>query len=266
MTLTRTGGTDSTAGAKSFVLSNIQNPNTAGSTGVYGIKTTYSNNVLIDEDASVSADTITAPPAAPGTPLTLTAAPYDTKVYLSWLVPTGTVTDYIIEYKLSSEPTTWTTFSDGTSTNLYALVTGLTNNLAYDFRVTASNSGSLSSATTPVSTTPAYRMTFLSPTPSANSFINTTSINPKADVNDSVNASYTTFRLETSLGALVTEFTSPTRYGDYSLASSSLQQVRAKTNLALSSTDLSGHVYVPTTDTFFTVHNSQNAIKEITRE
>ncbi len=84
ITLTRSGGTDSTAGAKSFVLSNIQNPNTAGSTGVYGIKTTYSNDVLIDEDASVSADTISSPPPAPGTPTGLAATAYDNKVYLSW--------------------------------------------------------------------------------------------------------------------------------------------------------------------------------------
>lgn len=172
----------------------------------------------------------------------------------------------MIEYKLSSEPTTWTTFSDGTSTNLYALVTGLTNDLAYDFRVKASNSGSLSSATTPVSTTPAYRVTFLSPTPGANAYINTTSIAPKVDVSDSVNASYTTFRLETALGALISEYTTPIRYGDYSLASTSLYQIQAKTDLALTETDLSGQVYVPTTDTFFTVHNSQDRITEITRQ
>lgn len=87
MTLTRTGGTSSAAGAKSFVLSNVQNPNTAGSTGFYQIKTTTAANATIDENTSVTADTISAPGSAPGTPVSLTATPYDTKVYLSWLVP-----------------------------------------------------------------------------------------------------------------------------------------------------------------------------------
>nr|MBP6060886.1 fibronectin type III domain-containing protein [Candidatus Paceibacterota bacterium] len=47
-------------------------------------------------------------------------------------------TDYVIEYKLSSDAV-WLVFSDGTSTSLSATVTGLANGSGYDFRVSAVN-------------------------------------------------------------------------------------------------------------------------------
>ncbi len=55
---------------------------------------------------------------------------------------------------------------------------------------------------------------------------------------------------------------SPVRYGDGSI--SNLTELSHKVNLSLTG-DLSGQVYVPTTDTFFTVHNNQNVISEIDR-
>ena len=58
ITITRSGGTSSAAGAKSITLTNIKNPNATGSTGTYQIKTTNSSNVTIDQDLAVSADTI----------------------------------------------------------------------------------------------------------------------------------------------------------------------------------------------------------------
>ena len=63
ITLTRGGGATQTTAttACSFVLSNIQNPTTAGSTGLYGIATYTTASVLLDDDLIVVADTITAP-------------------------------------------------------------------------------------------------------------------------------------------------------------------------------------------------------------
>lgn len=80
----------------------------------------------------------------PDAPTDLEAIPANTQMALTWTAPASNggsaITDYLIEYKLSSEPTTWTTFADGTSTTATAVVTGLTNALSYDFRVSATNS------------------------------------------------------------------------------------------------------------------------------
>lgn len=90
----------------------------------------------------------------PDAPTSLVATPASTQMALSWTAPANNgaaITDYIVQYKLASEPSTWTTFSDGTSTSTSALVTGLTNDLSYNFRVAAVNSvgtGPVSSTTT----------------------------------------------------------------------------------------------------------------------
>jgi hypothetical protein len=81
---------------------------------------------------------------------------------LSWIAPANNggsiITDYIVEFKLSSEPTNWSSFADVASTVTTATVTGLTNNLSYDFRVSAVNvagrSGVNSSSTPSPATTP----------------------------------------------------------------------------------------------------------------
>jgi hypothetical protein len=57
---------------------------------------------------------------------------------LSWTAPSGTPTDYIIEYKASSSGT-WLTFADGTSTTVSTTVTGLLAATSYDYRVSAVN-------------------------------------------------------------------------------------------------------------------------------
>jgi YVTN family beta-propeller protein len=81
-------------------------------------------------------------PGAPQAPTSFTATPGDSEVDLTWVAPidTGTlpVTDYVVEYKASSD-STWVAFADGVSTGLSATVTGLTNGTEYDFRVAAVN-------------------------------------------------------------------------------------------------------------------------------
>jgi len=59
LTMTRSGGTTSTAGAKSFVLSHIMNPVSAGSTGTYQIQTQDGSGTPLDQDLAVAASTIT---------------------------------------------------------------------------------------------------------------------------------------------------------------------------------------------------------------
>jgi len=50
------------------------------------------------------------------------------------------ITDYEYQYKLDTEPTTWTDFSDGVSTTPGTTITGVTNDLKYDVRARAVNS------------------------------------------------------------------------------------------------------------------------------
>lgn len=79
---------------------------------------------------------------APPAPTSLTATPGNAQASLSWSAPTvlaqTPITDYIVQYSANSG-SSWTTFSDGTSTSTSATVTGLTNSTAYVFRVAAAN-------------------------------------------------------------------------------------------------------------------------------
>lgn len=86
-----------------------------------------------------------------------TATAGNGQVTLSWTSPTvlsqTPITDYIIQYS-SNSGSTWTTFSDGTSTATSGVVTGLTNGTSYVFRVAGVNAigtGSYSSASSSVS-------------------------------------------------------------------------------------------------------------------
>lgn len=119
--------------------------------------TVKATNSQGDSVASSASNSVTpALPAAPGQVTGLVATGFNQQVLLGWDAPSsgGTPTDYIVEYKLSSEPTTWTTFNDGTSTSLKAIVTGLTNAAAYDFRVKGSNDGNPGTVSSTVSATP----------------------------------------------------------------------------------------------------------------
>ena len=83
------------------------------------------------------------PLPVPDMPTGMTAIPRDTEVSLLWTAPTGTgstaITDYIIQYK-EAGATVWTTFVDGTGTGTTTTVTGLTNGIEYQFRISAVSS------------------------------------------------------------------------------------------------------------------------------
>ena len=80
-------------------------------------------------------------PSAPSSIADLAATSGDTEVFLTHTAPSdngSVITDYVYDYKPSAL-TTWNTFSDGVSNSLGTTVTGLTNFVDYDFRVTAVN-------------------------------------------------------------------------------------------------------------------------------
>jgi hypothetical protein len=71
----------------------------------------------------------------------VTAAAGDSQAVVSWTAPAIVVppiTDYVVQYS-SNSGSTWTTFSDSTSTTTAATVTGLTNGVTYSFRVACVN-------------------------------------------------------------------------------------------------------------------------------
>ncbi len=102
------------------------------------------------------------PYSVPDALIGVTGEPGDSQVAVSWLASVddggSAVTDYTVEYS-SDAGVSWSTFTDGTSTDTSATVTGLFNGTAYVFRVSATNpagAGPWSEASTPVTphTTP----------------------------------------------------------------------------------------------------------------
>ena len=95
----------------------------------------------------------------PPAPTSVTASAGNAQATVSWSAPTvlsqTPITDYLIQYSTNSG-STWTTFSDGTSTATSATVAGLSNNTAVTFRVAAVNgigTGSYSSASSAITPT-----------------------------------------------------------------------------------------------------------------
>ncbi|MGI9118223.1 MAG: fibronectin type III domain-containing protein, partial [Minisyncoccia bacterium] len=104
------------------------------------IKTEYNNQDSPSTFYSISSSSNLA--MVPEAPLNLSTNAGSSSVGLSWDTPydgNSPITDYIVEYKLATEPTTWTTFNDGESTATSVVITGLTNDLEYDFVVAAVN-------------------------------------------------------------------------------------------------------------------------------
>ena len=106
--------------------------------------TTQDGPVLVDTYLAVDVlcTTIPAIRSAPEQPTSVSGQFGDMQVALTWTAPGNTggedITDYAIQYKLASD-SAWSLFSDATSTATSATVTGLTNDVAYVFRVAAVN-------------------------------------------------------------------------------------------------------------------------------
>jgi hypothetical protein len=104
----------------------------------------------------------------PPAPTSVTATAGNGQALLSWTAPTGVIaqapiTDYVLQYS-SNSGSTWTTFSDGTSTATSATVTGLTNGTAYTFRVAAVNgvgTGAYSAASSAVTPSGGVSVSYL---------------------------------------------------------------------------------------------------------
>jgi hypothetical protein len=89
----------------------------------------------------------------PSAPLSVTVVAGNTQATVSWTAPSfiGTpITNYSIQYS-SNGGSSWTTFNKAASTSTSSVVTGLTNNVGYIFRVAAINAVGTGSYSTPSS-------------------------------------------------------------------------------------------------------------------
>jgi len=91
------------------------------------------------------------PRTVPGKVRSFKAVARNTSVSLTWAAPASNggslLTDYVIEYS-SNGGTSWSTVSDGVSTNTSYTVTGLVNAIAYKVRVSAQNIAGIGAAVT----------------------------------------------------------------------------------------------------------------------
>ncbi len=118
----------------------------------YQFRVSAVNNIGTGPVSDIVTTTPNAEPAAPGIPTGLTATAGNTQVLLSWTAPDSNrspITDYTIQYKLNTA-TSWTTFNDGTVNQTSTIVTGLTNGVPYQFRVSATNSIGTGLFSTPI--------------------------------------------------------------------------------------------------------------------
>jgi titin len=104
----------------------------------YDIRIAAVSSIGLGQWSSVST---TAPitPLLPGAPASITSTSNTYSILLNWAAPTpGTanITDYIIQYKLSSD-ISWLTFSDGVSTATSVDITGLALLSSYNIRIAA---------------------------------------------------------------------------------------------------------------------------------
>ena len=109
------------------------------------------------DDSADGSVVISYSTGAPGAPTAVSGVAGAGSVAVSWTAPTATgespVSDYVIEYALASDPTNWSTFADGLSTATSTTVTGLSDDTAYVFQVSAVNTagqGDASASSAPV--------------------------------------------------------------------------------------------------------------------
>ena len=89
--------------------------------------------------------------AAPDAPTAVILTPYDSSVRVDWVPGANNgspITDYVIEYAPGPSYSSWSTFSDGASTNTFTTITGLSNGTSYKARVSATNAIGTGSAST----------------------------------------------------------------------------------------------------------------------
>jgi titin len=114
----------------------ISSVNQAGNSAPSQVSSVWSMQSM-----SSPANTTSGVAGSPSIPAAVNFSPTNNGVNASWLPGAAgdcAITDYIVEYKKSSD-TVWVEFKDGTSALNSLVVTGLNNGTGYDFRLVAVN-------------------------------------------------------------------------------------------------------------------------------
>ena len=147
-TATSTPGSITGSGASSPISVSGLSANTSYT---FAVTATNSFGTSLASSSSNSITTADFPGAPTSVSASDPAGNNDGYALVSWSAPASNggsaITDYIVQYS-SNSGSTWTTFSDGTSTSTSATVTGLTLNTAYIFRVAAVNAVGIGSYST----------------------------------------------------------------------------------------------------------------------
>ena len=138
------------AGDGSWVSAPWDSGGFSGNYEAYAVATDTSLNVA---QAGPSAFVISVA-TVPDVPTGLVAAPGDTLVTLSWSAPASDGGSPITNYDLQARPSGGTWATVGSPVGTTAAVTGLTNGLAYDFRVAAVNAVGTGTYTAQVTASP----------------------------------------------------------------------------------------------------------------
>jgi hypothetical protein len=161
-TVTSNDGSESATGATSPITVGGLTNNTA-----YTFTVTATNSTGTSVASAPSNAVTPVAASAPGPPTSLTATPGDSRVNLTWVAPApvsgAPVTDYVVQYRQTGT-SAWTPVDEG-STATTALITGLTDNISYDFTVTAVNSAGPGPPSAVATSTPTAQPTQLLPDP-----------------------------------------------------------------------------------------------------
>ena len=145
---------DSTTGDLECMVYDIFEINDVTSGFILQDPTQLSTN---DTNCPVTSTPTPLTPTVPGAPTNLVAQGRNAEAALSWDTPTGVVTGYIVQQSTDAG-TNWTP-STFTVSGTTAMVTGLTNDQAYYFRVLAENTVGTGSASNVDMATPSLRVT-----------------------------------------------------------------------------------------------------------